>query len=283
MKAKTIAKNIESKIDDWLLSITDTVLAKDLRPSIIVTGGCITSMFLQENVNDYDVYLSDKYLAYRLAAYYALKSGLGNITLMCTSSYGDQEKVRPDNHSPSDMERVEIYIPSAGVHKFEKKGDDKYQLAFLSSNAVTLTDKIQIILRFTGEPEEIHSNYDFAHATNYWTAKDGLVTNTKALECILSKELVYRGSKYPLSSIFRTRKFIQRGWRCHVANYLKMALQLNELDLTNPDVLKDQLTGVDSAYLSNLINSLNTHEDKLTAPYICKVIDRMLGESDSET
>ena len=61
------------------------------------------------------------------------------------------------------------------------------------------------------------------------------------------------GSKYPLCSIIRTRKFIQRGYTINAGQYLKMAMQLNELDLKDVSVLQDQLIGVDSAYFDMVI------------------------------
>lgn len=283
MKSKTIEKDIKSKIQDWLSTIEDISLVKDLEKGVIVTGGCIPSMYLKEVVNDYDVYLSDIDLAYRVALYYARKAG--ETVRVQIHEEADEFPLKLTQHSAkpdlSTVNQVSLFMKSSGIFNGHKKeADEKYFIKFLSSNAITLSHKLQIILRFTGNAEEIHSNYDFAHATSYWTLETGLVTNTKALECILSRELIYRGSKYPLSSIFRTRKFIQRGWSCHVGNYLKMAMQLNELDLTDIEVLKDQLTGVDSAYLSIMIETLSSHEEKITSDYVCKIIDRMMGQSD---
>ncbi|AUR87605.1 hypothetical protein NVP1101O_194 [Vibrio phage 1.101.O._10N.261.45.C6] len=164
-----------------------------------------------------------------------------------------------------------------------EKGE-KYKTVFMSSNAITLSHKMQLVIRFFGEPSEIHDTYDFVHAMNYWTKKEGLVTNTRALEALLSKELVYSGSKYPLASIFRTRKFIKREWSCHVGNYVKMAMQLNEMDLTDPYVLEEQLTGVDAAYLYQIIRAVKDKRKddptfEFNATYICTLVDRMMGES----
>lgn len=165
-----------------------------------------------------------------------------------------------------------------GQHK------DKYSTVFMSSNAITLTDKMQLIIRFFGEPSEIHDTYDFIHATNYWTKKEGLVTNVKALEALLSKELIYAGSKYPLASIFRTRKFIKREWSCHVGNYIKMALQLNEMNLNDPLVLEEQLTGVDAAYMYEILKAVKNKQKEdpsfeFNSAYICELVDRMMGIS----
>ena len=46
----------------------------------------------------------------------------------------------------------------------------KYRPVYLTSNAITLSDQIQIVIRFWGEVEEIHKNYDFAHCTCAWSS-----------------------------------------------------------------------------------------------------------------
>lgn len=155
-----------------------------------------------------------------------------------------------------------------------------YRPVFFSSNAITLSERIQIIARFYGDPEIIHKNYDFAHCTNYWTFKEGVVFNEKALECILTKQLLYIGSKYPLCSVIRTRKFIKRGWSINAGQYLKMMFQIGELDLTNPWVLEDQLIGVDSAYFNILIEAIKNKvkEDPtyiIHDSYLISIIDRI--------
>lgn len=158
-----------------------------------------------------------------------------------------------------------------------KEKDDKFRPVFLSSNAITLSDKIQLVLRFYGEPDEIHANYDFVHCTSYWTSRDDkLVLRQAALESIMSKELRYVGSKYPVCSLIRLRKFIARDWRVNAGQILKMCLQVNQFDLTDPEVLEDQLTGVDTAYFNMLISALKESDsDVIDAAYICTIVDKM--------
>ena len=118
---------------------------------------------------------------------------------------------------------------------------------------------------------------DFVHCTNYWTSwNNELVLNPAALESILSKELRYVGSKYPICSLVRLRKFIARGWRINAGQILKMAMQVSELDLTDIDVLEDQLTGVDTSYFVQLIKGLRDKDpDKVDHAYLVEIIDRM--------
>ena len=134
-----------------------------------------------------------------------------------------------------------------------------------------------------GNAEEIHKNYDFTHCTCYWVAKDNnLVLPSKALESIITKELFYQGSLYPLCSIIRTRKFLKRGWHINAGQYLKMCFQLSQLDLTDVDVLQEQLTGVDAAYFVEVIDKCKEKKEQspdfeITMPYLCKIVDRIFG------
>lgn len=344
MKARTIENNIRSKIVEFAASIDNEELADDLIDGVVVTGGCIASMLMQEPVNDYDLYMDNQSLVFRLCVYYINKmettSPASSADMCIRLTYKDSESCsdfanehcneefqvldynREDNYwcdkalinplselltTKSDkvagiiknVIRVEIFCSNRGLvqaspidindsdshpesGESENKDAEKFRPVFLSSNAITLSDKIQIVIRFVGDAKKIHESYDFVHATNYWTRDDGLVTNIEALESILAKELIYRGSLYPLASIFRTRKFIQRDWTVHVGNYVKMAMQLNEFDLTDVKVLEEQLTGVDSLYLGQVIGAINAKQkdDKdfeFNSLYVCELCDRMMG------
>jgi hypothetical protein len=216
------------------------------------------------------------------------------VSHMITNTAPDRVKiiVRSDGIAAEDKEvlnepaedivaKADELSDSALDEKEEDKSKPKFRPVFLSSNAITLSGRIQIVVRFYGSPEEIHKNYDFVHCTNYWTRKSGeLVLNPKALECILNKELIYQGSKYPLCSVIRTRKFIARGWQINAGQYLKMLFQVSELDLTDIAVLEDQLVGVDSAYFMQLIDALREHQEKhsdfvVSSGYIATIIDRL--------
>jgi hypothetical protein len=112
---------------------------------------------------------------------------------------------RPDQIMDAHEETEQLALQTA------TDGKPKFRPVFLTSNAITLSDKIQIVLRFQGEPDDIHANYDFVHCTSYWTSWDEkLVLKPEAMESILCKELRYVGSKYPICSVVRLRKFIAR-------------------------------------------------------------------------
>lgn len=288
MQRKVIRRILVKKFNSWLDSIKDDTVKGLVKNNTIISGGCITSMLLNEEVKDFDVYFSNKETTKAVADYYVNLFNQKTPTRM-----GEVQEFE---------DRIKIFIKSDGVAAedrtllqegpfddvydvLEEKSseeDAQYRPVFLTSNAITLSNKIQIVIRFYGNPEEIHSNYDFVHCMNYWESKNNnLVLKPEALESILSKTIIYQGSKYPLCSVIRTRKFIQRGWHVNAGQYLKMLFQVSELDLTDINVLEDQLVGVDSAYFNILIHTLKSQNEnpefKITAPYISEIIDRIFN------
>lgn len=340
MNAKNIKRCLMKKIKNWIESIEDVQLRKDIEPHVIVTGGCIVSMLLKEEVKDYDIYFDNKAITKRVAKYYVdqfnksnkitnrlkykveafvldgedvkkwadgekkiedIAPGYSNqgkkVSNMITGTKPDRIKIiiRSDGVALEQGERDKANEPFEDVYdvldeadkidsdELEKQGDEKkrYRPVFLSTNAITLSNKIQIVIRFYGEPDEIHKNYDFVHCKNYFYFKDiKLTLRPEAMEAILAKELRYDGSKYPLCSIIRTRKFIGRGWIINAGQYLKMLFQVSELNLQDIDVLEDQLVGVDSAYFMQLVDALrlkqkSDKEFQINYPYVMSIIDRI--------
>ena len=293
MKAKTIKAVLTKKHKDFVATIQDEEVRKLVDKNSIITGGSIVSMLLGEDVNDFDYYFTDQNTCEKVAHYFAKQfNQLTGKSVEVQTMGNGRERVFIKSAGVAEDETVEKSttefddkgLESLGLKELtEIKAEEKpeYRPVFLSSNAITLTNKVQLIIRFYGEAEEIHSNYDFVHATCYWESKNGNLTlPAKALEAILTKELIYQGSKYPLASIMRTKKFVQRGWSINAGQFLKMALQLNPMDLLDANVLEEQLTGVDLAYFAIIIDGIkekheNDQEFKLDNNYLFEVINRI--------
>jgi hypothetical protein len=300
VKTKTANLTICKKFDEWLETITDEAVRKKVNEGSILTGGAIASMLLREPINDFDFYFKDLDTARSVAEYYV-------------NVFNQNPPQKTSNANPVTIkvecsdDRVRIVIKSAGVagaqnatyeyfegrppeaseeyatkvieakESQEEKPD--YRPVFLSDNALTLSGGVQLVIRFFGSPDEVHANYDFVHATNYWTSWDRKVTlRTEALECLLTKELRYTGSKYPICSLIRARKFIQREWTINAGQYLKIAFQINELELTDFNVLREQLIGMDVAYFMQVLALLKEKDPaKVNTAYLVEIIDRIFG------
>ena len=288
MNEKNIKKHLNQKMNDWLSSIDDDKIKDIIRKNVIITGGAIVSLLTGEEVNDYDVYFRTREACLEVANYYVNKWNYkhkGNVSIkVCEETGKFQCYVASAGIADENDNGVGYVIIGENNNQQNKNSEkDKYRPTFITSNAITLSDKIQVVIRFYGEVEDIHKNFDFVHCTCVWSSWDNeLVLPSKALECIINKELHYVGSKYPLCSIIRTKKYLERGYHINAGQYVKMCMQLNELDLNKIDVLEDQLTGVDTAYFAHLIDAVRKHSDEKTEDkdtvdtlYIIEVIDRL--------
>jgi len=192
---------------------------------------------------------------------------------------GDPQEVRA-NEELGDVLNNIAEIDETKADEIIEQEKRKYFPVFLSTNAITLSNGIQIVVRFYGEPDKIHETYDFAHTKAYWTSDTGTIIPNEVYDAVVNKTLVYTGSKYPVCSIFRMRKFIERGWKINAGQMLKICMQVSDLDLTDIDTLEDQLVGVDSLYFMNLIEQFRRMKEKnadwdLTPQYIISVIDKI--------
>lgn len=294
MNRKAIKSVLQRKFNKWVESIEDSYIRSIVKENSIITGGAIVSLLLNEEPNDYDIYFKTRESVKAVVEYYVS---------VFNSTHGKKEVSVVE-----DGERIKIFIKSAGVagdnvdedadeildivkesfeeeikEEVEKKEEKKYKPVFLTSNAITLSNDIQIVIRFFGEPEEIHKNYDFIHCTCYWTSWDGdLELPAKALEAILNKELIFQGSRYPICSILRIRKFMKRGFRINAGQILKICFAISELDLNDIKVLEDQLIGVDFAYFASMIASLRSMKEKDPSfnygyEYISSIVDKIFN------
>lgn len=268
-------------------------------------------MLLREKVNDFDIYFKTRATARAVAIHYVNEfiknrkpaNGIpaaihvvealeGRIRIVVKSAgvaseddsggeYGYFESRPPAEAGAyvdeviDDPEQIEDKYQEAEATALENE-EEGYRPVFLSTNAITLSGKLQIIIRFWGSPGEIHENYDFVHCTNYWTKSEGVVLNQDALESLLTKELRYVGSRYPVCSVIRVRKFVARGWTINAGQFVKMAFQISHLDMNSVEVLEDQLTGVDVAYFMEVIDLLKAKDTtRVDSAYLLEIINRL--------
>jgi hypothetical protein len=269
-------------------------------------------MLTGESIKDYDVYFATKQTTEAVAKYYVRK--FIETKKPINEPYVTEETITNIRGEAED--RITIRVQSAGIageqatntqnyEYFESgqtDGSDAeaffdqfaeetegalYRPVFMSQNAITLSNKLQVVIRFFGSPEEIHRNYDFDHCKCWYRLQNNhLELLPSAMESLLSRTIHYTGSLYPLCSMFRLRKFIDRGWRVSAGEMLKIGWQISELNLNDMATLREQLTGVDAAYFHELIRILTeakkpTDEHPkgkdINSTYIATIIDRVFS------
>lgn len=317
---KVIKSICRKKIDDLCNHIrkNDKDLANDLKRHCFISGGAITSLLQGEQPNDYDIYIDNINTLYNICVFYTNQWNENHET---KKEFNIIKHITDDTETNNNYylktvkdvrESVEIQVKSTGIVKdgaFEEDEDEdedenllpskeliedvdnvkeeyeeKYVIKCITSNALSLSDEVQIICRFCGKPEEIFKNYDFVHTTQaYVRCNDELLLNTKSLVSIMSKRLEYQGSLFPVCSLFRLRKFLSRGWTISSMEILKIAYQISKLDLDDIKVLREQLCGVDFFYLSAFCVALqdwreNNPDIEFNSMYMFKLIEEVFDK-----
>ncbi len=304
LQTKTIAKICKNEIEKWAKSIEtagNKEIADIIRTKTMITGGALVSLLSGEEVNDFDCYFRDKESVLAVARYYVelfktknqqwmngkvgqfeVKEESDRIKIIIKSA-GVAGQDTEKSESPTEYQyfegtrgdEAETYLQNLVSHAAKK--DNNFAPIFISDNAITLSNKIQIVIRFFGEPEEIHRNYDFVSCTNVYCSWDNKVKlNMEAMESIRTKTLKYVGSLYPICSLLRLRKFIARGWKINAGQVLKIIWQIKDLKLDDTQVLMEQLCGVDAAYFNELLLILRkdqTEGKEIDQTYISNLID----------
>lgn len=250
-KRKTIIETIEKKMEEWIQTLPPEI-QYDVREDYIVTGGAIVSMLQGDLPNDYDVYFRNPVT-------------LDVVRKLYTAGY----------NPPAQRGFFRVSIKRF----IETRVSIKHEALMVTDNAISLPGDIQIITRFCGSPAIIHENFDFIHTTNWYTHREGLHLNPKALEAILAKELRYQGSLYPLCAMFRMRKFIKRGWSITAGEMFKIGYDISKLDLNDIKVLKDQLVGVDALYFVWALKEIEAKGD-CDRTYLFEIMNKAFDDPD---
>lgn len=165
-----------------------TTFQQAVRNDTIVTGGCFASMLQGEQPNDLDIYIKTKETAKLIAWFYLNKMiDVGDLKTNdhvpkiepqdttdgihifirsqgVTGEFIDTDEYRYFEMYPEDATDEFFKEYKKNLRKIELEDTKSYNVQFMTSNAITLSNGLQIIVRFTGDPETIHSNFDFIHA-----------------------------------------------------------------------------------------------------------------------
>lgn len=260
MNKTQIVTHLASLMNEWVDSVPAT--RQDVRQAInrcTIAGGAIVSLLQDISPNDYDVYTKTKEDCELLAHYYA---GLFN-----WDNQLEQDEYRKAT-VVVEGDQVKVIQPAMDGATI-KQDVSKFRTIFISPNAITLQGKIQLIFRFYGEPDKLIQEFDFEHCTGYFHRvgwenvvwKNELVLNEDMLMSVLTKELKYRHGKYPVSSLLRLQKYIQRGYTIPTGELIKLALDISKLDLSDTQVFSDQLSGVDLQLSADVLKAANNEFD----------------------
>lgn len=135
---------------------------------------------------------------------------------------------------------------------------------FQSINAITYKRRsksrvytVQLITKFTGEPADIFEYFDFTITNCAYDFKaQSFAFGPRFFADLGKRVLVYAGkSYYPICALHRINKYIEKGFRAPRSTLMHIALSIVQLNITSYRQLKEQLMGIDTSYLTNLLES----------------------------
>lgn len=268
MKRKCVEIALRAAFDKWVGSVADKNVEAIARNRAYITGGAIASLLIGEKVKDFDIYVRDMESALAICRYYIASDG--------ECFRGISADPRPDGSGVLLSAAIGDFGSYSRYFETPRKEASDLTVSCLSTNAVTLAGGYQIVHRFVGEPDSIDDSFDFAHCSNYWSPASGLVLRPKALESIVTRDLLYTGSKYPICSLVRLRKFLLRGWIASAGQLLKIALEISKLNLGDMEVLREQLEGVDVGHFKEVVEALEGKGNKkIDTSVIVEILDRL--------
>jgi hypothetical protein len=126
-------------------------------------------------------------------------------------------------YTKEDAEKVKNYFEN----NHTKNKSDKFHVKLITENAINLSDKIQLITKFWGDPSFVTDEFDWQHIKSWYSCKEEkLYLTSDVYQLVVEKELIYTGSDYPLSSLMRLKKYIKKGWNVSNTTMLHIALDI---------------------------------------------------------
>ena len=123
--------------------------------------------------------------------------------------------------------------------------------------------RVQLIKKLYGQPCDVIDHFDYTICMGaYIPADSKIFLGQNFLYHLSGKELHYNIGKYPLASLWRARKYIEKGFKFPAIELIKLALTINNLNIKNYIDLEEQLEGIDTLFLKDLTDALLKKGDK---------------------
>jgi hypothetical protein len=250
---RTVNNLCEARLNE--LDLTPKQYNENILCNSFIAGGAILSVTKEEKIKDYDLFVTTAASARSLVNTFLRRIQGGDTLQLITEVDEVNPKISKGVLSFTQPDRMTLPIEDI-IDNFnqlckKQKSKGKLQPVYLSKNAITLSNGVQVIFRFIGEPEDVFSTFDYEHCKVYWRPKPqglllgSLVYTGRSQESIAKNELIYTGNtRFVLSAISRLNKFIKRGWGISPSSLLSLAVTASKIDWSNRKVLEEELLGI---------------------------------------
>src|SRR4030043_315196 len=118
--------------------------------------------------------------------------------------------------------------------------------------------RIQFIRTYFGLPSEVIGMFDFTICmAAYDPQKKEITLGEDFLYHLSQKTLSFNiKTEYPISSLWRVRKYLKRDFTLPAIECIKIALAINDLQIETYKDLKKQLDGIDTLFLKEVTDAM---------------------------
>lgn len=225
MKDNSIAKRLLSKADK-------EIIKNLINHNGYIAGGAVLSAFVKSKINDYDLYFHTEHDIHQF-----VKSINAKDVFLEWANYDKRKKLRT-----TALKTILLIDKTHNAYTYLYK-EQIYQ----------------VILAFTGTPDEVFRYFDFSVCMGAYVPKlNEFVVNDQFLVDIVSKSMHFNiGTEYPIASMLRLLKYQKKGYSVSGIEIIKMALAINNLKIQTYSDLKKQLQGIDTQFLSELTSAFD--------------------------
>lgn len=192
----------------------------------IIAGGAITSVVTGRKINDYDIYFKTK---------------------------EEFEKANKYFVSSKDFKAVAV-TDNANTYKRES----------VSEEFIITIQLIKAEHLFFDDSEDLIKSFDFTiNMAAYDIKTDMLYMHKDFIDHNIERKLVYNEDTiYPIVSMHRAIKYMQRGYNFSGYEQVKIALAINNLMMKDYRDLKVQLQGIDTSVFQLITDKLMENPDR---------------------
>jgi len=190
-----------------------------------IAGGAIRSVFSGEKISDFDLYFEDE------DCFTFFENWVRNGFEFCSGK------------------NLNIISESFNALTFECEGYN-YQI-------IRREDVIGL------SPDQLFEVFDFTICMGAYIPDTGkFMLHEDFLRHTSQRKLVYTSSPYPISSMHRTKKYIDRGYSINGIEIMKISLDIADLNLNTMEDVADQFQGIDVLVLKSFIEELKRNKDE---------------------
>ena len=196
--------------------LDDEVWAVLEHNNCFVAGGAITSLFTNRDINDIDIYVPSET---------ALKNVIAHL-------YCEEDKVCPDS------------LASEELSQFQGRVCGTTNKAITIVNGKTMLQLVYF--KYFSSPDDIFATFDFTVCMGAYDIKQGLfkLHDKFLLDNAARRLSVNSKTDYPLISVMRAFKYIDRGWKISTKEMMLLLLACNNLNIDSWDEVKEQVGGM---------------------------------------